>query len=229
MDLEVVAKTCEELWDENKVTECLAYLENLYAKGARQPQVLWRLAKACYEVAAEYPKEDKDHRNSLLVRGLELATQVLEEDKTIGAAYKWCGILLSEQYVGTKEKLANAYVIRDHFTKAIELDPNDGTAYHCLGSWCFSIAKIGWMERTVATALFGTPPTSSYEDAIKQLKESIRIAKTTNNTLLLGDVYVAMGDKNQAKIWYSEAVALPANRKAEKRNHDEAEKKLSAL
>eukprot|EP00796_Vickermania_ingenoplastis_P012356 gene12356-8483_t len=228
-DWESIAKAAEDKLAQNDIEGYYKMLDDAYKGGARHPQILWRLAKGCYEMASEFEKSQKDKRNPFLTRGLELAKEAVLEDPSIPQAHKWAGVLLSEQDVSNKEKIANAYVIRDYFLKSIELNPQDPTSFHCMGSWCWSIMQIGWMERTAATVLFGTPPTSSYEDALKYLQESARLGDSIQNCRLLGDVLVAMNKTVESMIWYQKAVTLPVTCKKDQREHDIAEERIKKV
>lgn len=66
--------------------------------------------------------------------------------------------------------------------KANELTPNDATTLHLLGRWCFSVANITWIERTAASALFSSPPSSSYEEALGYFLK----ASTVRSALCIG-------------------------------------------
>lgn len=46
------------------------------------------------------------------------------------------------EFLGTSEKIKNSFVVREHFERATELSPNDATARHLLGLWCFEVAKV---------------------------------------------------------------------------------------
>jgi hypothetical protein len=43
----------------------------------------------------------------------------------------------------------------------------DQTLNHLLGRWCYAVASVSWMERKLASAIFATPPESSYDEALK--------------------------------------------------------------
>ena len=45
-----------------------------------------------------------------------------------------------------KEKIANAYVIRDEIKRALEIAPGDSNTLHMMGRWCFTIAGISEFE-----------------------------------------------------------------------------------
>lgn len=215
-----VCQKADEMFTKNEVKECYKYLSEQFDNGCTHSEVEWHLAKACYEMASALPPDQKKERNEYITRGLEHVNAALEKDSNIGEAHKWAGILLAEEEVGTKEKVANAYIIRDHFLKAIELCPSDSTAFFCMGKWCYSIMKISWLERTAAKLLFGAPPTSSYLDAFKYVEESVRLNETIQNTILLGDCLIGMGKTVESMIWFQKAEALPVISEKDKIDHD---------
>ena len=57
--------------------------------------------------------------------------------------------------------------MKAHFEKAVELNPSDGMSHYCLGAWCFGLADLSWIMRNVAAAVFATPPSSTYEEALE--------------------------------------------------------------
>ena len=50
--------------------------------------------------------------------------------------------------------------------RAIQLNPGDSTVRHLLGRWCYAICDVSWVQRQVASAIFATPPSSSYEEVM---------------------------------------------------------------
>jgi hypothetical protein len=54
--------------------------------------------------------------------------------------------------------------------RAVELRPLDPVLHHMLGVWCFEVSNLGWVQRQLATALFGAPPTSTFEEALEHLQ-----------------------------------------------------------
>lgn len=59
--------------------------------------------------------------------------------------------------------------LQDHTERSIELNPSDPTPYHILGNWSLAFADMTWIEKRAAAALFGTPPTATYEDVVRHL------------------------------------------------------------
>ncbi|EPY31507.1 hypothetical protein STCU_03421 [Strigomonas culicis] len=172
---------------------------------------------------------DASAQEPFLLKGLELVQQSVNEDGNNFASHKWLGILLSAQHVSTKEKIANAYKIKEQFLKAVELNPADATSLHCMGNWCASVLKVSWLERKAAALLFGEPPSSTPEECLKYLLASAEAGDTIHNAKMIGDMYKQQGNKEEARKWYTKAVGMPADTELKKRNHDAAEKALSQL
>eukprot|EP00760_Papus_ankaliazontas_P028162 PhM_4_TR3562/c1_g1_i1/m.9994 len=191
------------------------------------PELLWRLARSEYDLQNE--ATDKAEKEKHVDLGLSYAKAALDAAPDNFAAHKWFGILLGSKgnFISTKEKIANAYVIRDHFKKALELNPTDGTVMHCLGNWCHSILQIGWVERQAASLLFGTPPTSTYEECEGYLLKSAEISDQSFNSVMLGDVYAEQKKWADAKKWYQKAIDAPVVTESQKRTQEEAKAKLA--
>lgn len=224
-DWESIAKQSEELLAKPDIKGCHEILISAYDAGNRNPQILWRLARSYYEMAEE--SEDQSVRQSYIKTGLELCQESVKADPNNFASHKWLGILISAQAVGTKEKIGNAYIIRDEFLKAIELNPRDATSLHCMGNWCFSVLQVSWLERKAASLLFAEPPNSTYEECLKYLKASAEIADTIFNATLIGDCYYHQKNFSEAKQWYEKALGMPASTELQKRHQSKAKLGLS--
>lgn len=212
-------KEADELHKTNKFEENYKLLSSIYEKGERDPQLLWRLGRANYDMAIN--AAEKADNEKFTNAGLELVSEAKEKLPDEFASHKWFGILLGQKgdFVATKEKIANAYIIRDSFKKAVELNAQDPTSYYCLAKWCWGVLQVGWMERQAASLLFGTPPTSTYEECEEYLMASHKLDdKQIYVHLLLGDVKYQTKKYSDAKIWYEAATKLEAvtpNQKAQ--------------
>jgi hypothetical protein len=130
------AVKAEELYND-KAYDRRALLEDLrtmHAAHAEDIGVLWRLTRAAYDVSelkatpAAEKKELTYYAREVIQKGLELTQDVPE-------IHKWYGIILSSigDYEGSKVSIANSYVIKGHWDKAAELNPNDPTTFYLLG------------------------------------------------------------------------------------------------
>eukprot|EP00758_Cryptobia_borreli_P014460 Tbor_TRINITY_DN5924_c3_g3::TRINITY_DN5924_c3_g3_i1::g.18923::m.18923 len=169
--------------------------------GIKDPNLLWRYARSYYLLSEEI----KDNNNKSLEleytdKALELATIAKDSLPNEPNTHKWFGIILGKKgdFSPTKEKISNAFIIRDSFQKAIDLfDKNNTTSnnkdpviYYCMAKWCWSVMQVSWLERKAAALLFGTPPQSTYEDCEKYALASREIdSQQVLVDLLLGDVY----------------------------------------
>jgi hypothetical protein len=70
-----------------------------------------------------------------LTKGLEFAQLALKQNPNHYAGYKWVAINLSAlgDLLSTKEKIENAFKIKENAVKALELKPDDATTCHMLG------------------------------------------------------------------------------------------------
>eukprot|EP01116_Phalansterium_solitarium_P006070 TRINITY_DN18386_c0_g1_i1.p1 TRINITY_DN18386_c0_g1~~TRINITY_DN18386_c0_g1_i1.p1 ORF type:complete len:236 (+),score=105.11 TRINITY_DN18386_c0_g1_i1:92-799(+) len=224
----------EQLCHEKKFQECYDALVEALKTNPTDPELRWRFARAHFELV-ELKPNDKEFKSTYLNKGLEIITAVLAEYPENASAHKWYAILLSSvgDLLGTKEKLQNAFKIKEHAVKAATLKPDDSTAQHLLGRWCFSVANIGFIERKLASALFTAPPESSFQEALGYFLKCQELCDAQNvsnlrNLVFLGDTYIALKDKANAKPWYERAAGFTAITALEKELVVEAAKKLKS-
>ena len=188
---------------------------------------LWRSARALKKLAdAESDPKNANAREAMMSDGLEYATRALAAAPECGAAHKWYAIMLGAKGGSTADKIKNSFVVRDHFDQAAELDPKDATSRHLVGLWCFEVAKLSWIERRAAAALFAAPPEASFEEAHAHLAHAERLEPGffASNRLLLAQCCDKMGRKGEARKWLAECVAMTPRDADEERALGEARK-----
>jgi len=145
-------------------------------------------------------------RKNIIFEAFEISKRALELGEENYACHKWYGIMLSQtgDYNGTKAKLNNSPAMKTHFEKAVALCPTDSTNHYLIGMWCFSFANLAWYERKLAAVVFGSPPESTYEEALGHFMnaEKMNPGFYSNNQYMLGTVYLKMGKKAEAKEWF---------------------------
>ncbi|KAM9952956.1 hypothetical protein ACTFIW_006300 [Dictyostelium discoideum] len=206
-----------------KISELLTEGHKQYPEDV---EIMWRLARSYFDKNEEVA--NKDEKKKLIEQALELTNKASTINPNHWAVHKWLAILISAlgDHISSKEKIANAFKIKDHAVKANELKPNDATTLHLLGRWCFSISSIGWIERTAASALFGTPPTSTYDEALTYFLEAYKCDPTNiRNVLFTGDTYAALKDNTKAKEFYKIAAAIEPKSEFDKNLVKEAQNK----
>ncbi|NWQ74522.1 RMD2 protein, partial [Columbina picui] len=119
-----------------------------------------------------------------------------------------CGYM--SQFESVQNKIRNGYLFKEHLDKAIELKPQDPFLYYLNGRWCYSVAQLSWIEKKVAAALFGTPPTSTVEEALQHFlkAEEMHPGYSKCNYVYLAKCYKDLGQKNNALKYCDSALSI---------------------
>ncbi|NXO08691.1 RMD2 protein, partial [Oriolus oriolus] len=179
---------------------------------------LWRLARAygdLFEMTAD-AEEKRKYFSS--IRNLQ--SNAWEHLFAI-----MCGYM--SQFDSVQNKIRNGYLFKEHLDKAIELKPQDPFLYYLNGRWCYSVAQLSWIEKKVAAALFGTPPTSTVEEALQNFlkAEEMHPGYSKCNYVYLAKCYKDLGQKNNALKYCDSALSILSVTNEDK----EAQKDLEAL
>ncbi|XP_064246950.1 regulator of microtubule dynamics protein 1 isoform X3 [Passer domesticus] len=188
-------------------------------KNSDDAELLWRLARSSRDLA-QLGSTSAEEKKKLTYDSLEYAKKALEKNESNFAAHKWYGICLSDvgDYEGIKTKIGNAIIIKEHFQRAIELNPKDATTIHLIGIWCYSFAEMPWYQRKIAATLFATPPTSTFQEALRyfHMAEEADPNFYSKNLLFLGKTYLKLNNKKMALLWLSKAKEYPAQTEEDK-------------
>jgi len=210
--------------EKKKTEELYQFLLAQQTLNPSDTEILWRLSRACHDFAnlQNHPELKK----KLIFEAREYATKALQADPNNFAVQKWAGITLSDigEYLDIKSSITNAFVIRDHFVKAIQLNPNDPTSHHLLGMWCFYFADMQWWKKTLVTQIFATPPSSSYSEALECFlqAETLEPGFYKKNALMLAKTYMKLKDQKNPNFWLSKCVAMPIDTPDDMTAHEEA-------
>jgi tetratricopeptide (TPR) repeat protein len=142
-----------------------------------------------------------------------LAKKAIAKDEKNAEAHYAYALALGRinENASSKQKIANAKLIRKEVDRAIELNPKQAGAYHILGRWHATIAGFNAVEKAMINAFFGgVPPGGSYEDAIKAFQTAISLEpKNMIHQYEIANTYYAMSNKIYAKVWLDKAMLLP--------------------
>lgn len=160
---EILTKA-DELYMNNEVDLLYEYLSQFKESG--EAEILWRIARAFCDKAKLV--SDVDIKKRLIQEAFSFAESGLRVGENNFACHKWYAILLDYvgEFQGTTERLLKAFEIKKHFLRAIELNGKDATSVHLLGYWCFVFADLSWYQRKLASLLFTSPPSSTYQEAL---------------------------------------------------------------
>ncbi|KFP66135.1 Regulator of microtubule dynamics protein 2, partial [Cariama cristata] len=181
---------------------------------------LWRLARA-YGDLFEMTTDAEEKRK--YVTDGQTSVRPSRWKKTRFAIM--CGYM--SQFESVQNKIRNGYLFKEHLDKAIELKPQDPFLYYLNGRWCYSVAQLSWIEKKVATALFGAPPTSTVEEALQNFlkAEEMHPGYSKYNYVYLAKCYKDLGQKSNALKYCDSALSVLSVTNEDK----EAQKDLEAL
>ncbi|XP_077023250.1 regulator of microtubule dynamics protein 1 isoform X1 [Tamandua tetradactyla] len=228
--VEEILEQADYLYESGE-TEKLFQLLTQY-KESEDAELLWRLARASRDIS-QLSGTSEEEKKRLVYEALEYAKRALEKSESSFAAHKWYAICISDvgDYEGIKAKIANAYIIKEHFEKAIELNPKDATSIHLMGIWCYTFAEMPWYQRRIAKMLFATPPSSTYEEALGYFHRAEQVDPNfySKNLLLLGKTYLKLRNKKLAAFWLMKAKDYPAHTEEDKQIQTEAAQLLTSF
>nr|XP_010950448.1 PREDICTED: regulator of microtubule dynamics protein 1 [Camelus bactrianus] len=228
--IEEILEQADYLYESGE-TEKLYQLLSQY-KESEDAELLWRLARASRDIA-QLSGTSEEEKKLLVYEALEYAKRALEKNESSFAAHKWYAICISDvgDYEGIKAKIANSYIIKEHFEKAIELNPKDATSVHLMGIWCYTFAEMPWYQRRIAKMLFAAPPSSTYEEALGYFHRAEQVDPNfySKNLLLLGKTYLKLRNKKLAAFWLTKAKDYPAHTEEDKQVQTEAAQLLTGF
>jgi tetratricopeptide (TPR) repeat protein len=186
----------------------IARYEEALAGHPGEPDLLWRLARACVCMAEV---EEGGSRARLLVQAEGYARRCVAADSTKGEGHTWLAgalgyIALEER---TERKLALSRELQREAERAVELNPGDDAAYSILGSFYRALGNVGWLERALASLFVGSVPRGGYAEAESALKKAIAIAPDImRHRYELGILYIDMGRREEARRVLEKAATL---------------------
>jgi len=228
--LENVLQRADNLYKERSFADAYALL----ASAPRTAPTLWRQARLCKELA-DLAKETgaKEREKELLREGFDLAEAALGLDESNYACHKWYAIFVSvvSMFEGTKAAIQKSFVVKEHFEKAAQLNPSDATSHYLLGMWYFEVAGLSWATRKVAAAIFASPPTGTFEEALSHFDNAERTSPGfyVSNRLMLAKTHLQLKNREMAKSWLQKALELKRESPDDHRAAAEAEKLLASL
>ncbi|MFH4975105.1 hypothetical protein AB6A40_001814 [Gnathostoma spinigerum] len=230
-NLDLIIREADVLYDNYLIDNALGILRR-HAKG-QCCELLWRLARATCEKAKLC--QDKEEKKRLFYESLDIIRRAIvnEREEGCSSAHKWYAIILdyTSAYEGTRARLHQSYEIRRHLEKALDIDGTDPTTWHILGLWHFTFADMPSYQRLIASAVFETPPSSTYEDALANFEkaEYIRPNFYSANKWYLAEVHDRLNHKEEALKYYKETYRMPVVTADDCEFHAKAYAKLTKL
>jgi len=219
----------DKLFNQHTYTELYDLL--IQYKDSENADILWRLARATHKLT--YSTSSAAEVKKLHYEAYGYVEKALKLDPDNYAVHKWLFVLLDAKasHEGLKVRILESPNVKKHIIRACELNPMDPTSFHFLGFWCFEIAGLPWCQRKLASALFATPPTSSYEEALHYFLKAEEIDPNfySVNLLMIGRTYLCLNDKVNAQIFLTRARDYPVQTSEDAEAVKTAEKLLKSL
>jgi tetratricopeptide (TPR) repeat protein len=145
-----------------------------------------------------------------------LAKKAIKADEPNADAHYVYAMALGRinENASSRQKIANAKLIKMQVDRAIQLNPKLAGAYHILGRWHRTIAGFSAIEKAMINSFFGgVPPGGSYDDAVKAFMMCVSLEpKFMLHQYELAQTYYDMGKEVEAKLWVQKALEItPAN------------------
>jgi len=167
-----------------------------------------------------------DERQRLLELAEKSAATSVQLKGDNAPARRFYGIAMNAtgEFSTTSDYIAKSYKVKEQWLKAVELDPKDPNARHLIGRWCYDVANMSSFTRNIAAMVFRTPPTSSFEEALKHFKaaEDLKPGFWKSNVLYMGMCQYQLGRTDEAKAWISKAISMPNQTSDDEVAHKEA-------
>ena len=92
--------------------------------------------------------------------------------------------------------------------------------------WCFEVAKLSWIEQKAAAALFATPPTATFAEALDHFEHAERIEPGfyPKNLLLTAQALSRLGRADEAKAALAKCLAATPKSPEDEATLEEARK-----
>lgn len=154
------------------------------------------------------------------------------DEKSADAHYVYAMALgRINENASSKQKIANAKLIKAQVDRAIDLNPKLAGAHHILGRWHRTVANFSTFEKAMINSFFGgVPPGGSFEDAIKAFKAAIAIEPAfLMHQYELAQTYFDMERFGEAKVWAQQVISATAKNEDDTKAKKECEELMKKM
>lgn len=167
-------KQAVKLRNESRYEESLAIFQQLLKADSTRFEYLSG-ASYLYSKLGNRQKQEKD-RQLYFLKAEHLAKMAIAVNYYSAEGHYTYALAIARQneYASTKQKIANAKLIRTQCDLALKMNPKHTGALHILGRWHRSIAGFNAIEKGMINAFFGgVPEGGSYKDAIDCFSKAV--------------------------------------------------------
>ncbi|KAM9063190.1 regulator of microtubule dynamics protein 2 isoform X3 [Sarcophilus harrisii] len=214
--------------DKQKGFELLCNHKNKYKD---ETEFMWRLVRAygdMYELSTNMGEKKKYASD-----GKDLGERAVSQAPKNGYCHLWYGNIcgLFAECGGLQNRVKYGHLFKEHIDKALELIPDEPLLYYLNGRYCYSVFKLNWMEKKMASTLFGMVPTSSIEDALNNFlkAEELKPGYSKYNYVYLAKCYKELGNKAKALMYCDAALLVSSDNKRDHEAQVELENVILSL
>ncbi len=201
------------LKDQKRWEESLAIFQQLLKSDSTRVPYLTNTA---YLLCKAGNRETVDEKRQSYFRKAEyLSRKAIALQATDAEAHYNYALALGRinENASSKQKIANAKVIRNECDLALKYDPKLAGAWHILGRWHRTVAGFNFVEKAMINTLFGgVPEGGSYESAIDCFSKAVQLEpEVMLHKIELAQTYA---DRNQgkddvlARVWCKKVLDL---------------------
>ncbi|XP_031638557.1 regulator of microtubule dynamics protein 1-like isoform X1 [Contarinia nasturtii] len=226
-EIKHLLQNADQLFDENQYQDAIDLLKKY--PNQSDANVLWREARALFKLS----RTNKAKKEESVREGYDLIVKSLELDERNVDVQKWYAILLDakNELDGIKARISQLGNVKKHMERAVELNPEDPTSWHLLGNFAFGLADMSWYQRKIVSAIFATPPTGTYEEALEYFlkAEEKKPNFCSLNLLYIGQCYYNLKNYEEAKQFLERAANVQVSNDDDKKCKEEATALLKKL
>lgn len=190
-----------------------AKVEELCNHFNRPAELVCLLTKASnFLVTRAAKNRDEAEQKRMAFHTFRLGEEALSKGPDSAECHKWYAIAIGgiSDFVPVKEKIRNGSSFKEHVDIAIALAPADATLHHMLGRFCHQIANLSWIEKKVASTLFGEVPAATLEDAARHLTRAYELKREwKENILYLAKCSFELKQVDAGRRLVQEGIELP--------------------
>ena len=223
-----------KLQNESRFEESLAIFQKLLKADSSKAEYLYHtsflLSKLGNRQKDEAVRQEYFHRAEYFARkSISIAPDNAETHYTYVLA-----LGRINEYASTKQKIANAKLIKSECDLGLKLNPKHSGIYHILGRWHRTIAGFNFIEKGMINAFFGgVPQGGSYKDAIDCFSKAVLLEPSYMlHQFELAQTYYERGEGDDyilCKIWCKKVLAMSIVDEDDRRTQEKAKALLKKV
>jgi tetratricopeptide (TPR) repeat protein len=208
----------------------LQYYLQAYRERPKDPKMLLKIAKEYSDSTLAITDPEESRRR--IEKALEFSDRAIELDPHSAVALLSKAICYGKlgMYSDTREKIANARLVKKYTDQALAEDPNYAYAHHVLGQWEYEVATLGRTKRFLVCLIFGELPEASTQEGVHQLELAVQLEPSvSSHRLALGYAYLANGEPAKARQAFERVVGMPCRELYDKDCRMQAERAIAGM